>query len=119
MDFMTYIIILLAIYLFYLLFVIARKKALQKFKKSTYVMYLVNVYKIDVDKMNIYFLANMIAIVNSFILATSLYIVSNLKGILAILLGFISVMVLIFGMYHILGTILKKKGDKKCITSKK
>ncbi len=112
MEFITYIIIFLLIYLMYVLFVIARKKALLKFKKSTYAMYLVNVYKIDVEKMNPYFLANMIALVNAFILSTSLFIVCNVKGVLAIVLGLISVMVLLFGMYHILGIILKKKGDK-------
>lgn len=112
MDFKSYLILLIGIYLIYLIFVIFRKKALIKFKKSTYVMYLVNVYKIDIEKIDFKFLANMICIVNSFILSTSLYIVSNIKGILSILIGFITVMVLLFGVYHILGLILKKKGDK-------
>lgn len=112
MEFTTYLIFFIGIYLLYLLFVISRKKALEKFKNSTYVMYLKNVYKIEVEKLNSYLLGNMIAIVNAFILSTSLYIVSNVDGIVGILVGLISVMVLLFGMYHILGLILKKKGDK-------
>jgi len=112
MDIYIYLIVFIAIYLIYVVFVILRKKALLKFKKSTYIMYLVNVYKIDVEKINPYFLANMVTLVNSFILSTSLYVVSNINGLLGILIGFITVMVLLFGMYHILGLILKKKGDK-------
>jgi hypothetical protein len=111
MEFRTYLVLFLLIYLIYIIFVISRKKALEKFKTSTYVMYLVNVYKIDVDKINIKFLANSICLVNSFILATSVFIVSNFKGVLKIILGFLSIMILLFTMYHILGIILKKKGD--------
>jgi hypothetical protein len=112
MEFQTYIITLLIIYLIYFIFVIARKKAVLKFKDSMYVRYLVNVYKINVEQMNSYFLANMVAIVNSFILATALFIVSQFNGLLKMIVGFFSVMILLFGMYHILGMILKKKGDK-------
>lgn len=112
MDFKTYLIVFTIIYLIYVIFVILRKKSLLKFKKSTYVTYLVNVYKIDVESINPYFLAAMVTLVNSFILSTSLYVVSNTKGFIGILVGFITLMVLLFGMYHILGIILKKKGDK-------
>lgn len=112
MDFKSYLLVFTIIFLMYVIFVILRKKSLLKFKKSTYVTYLVNVYKIDVENINPYFLTIMVTLVNSFILSTSLYVVSNVKGMIGILIGFITLMVLIFGMYHILGLILKKKGDK-------
>lgn len=112
MEFTTYLIFFLLIYICYFIFVIARKKAVEKFKTSTYVLYLVNVYKIKVDKINPYILVHMISLVNAFILSTSLYIISNVDGVLGYLLGGISIFGLLFLMYHILGMILKKKGDK-------
>lgn len=117
MDFLTYIFIFLIIYLCYFFFVIMRKKALEKFKTSTYAMYLKNVYKIEVEKMDAHILANKIALTNSFILATSMYYVLNIESkikneVLFILASFFGIMILLFGVYHIVGTILKKKGDK-------
>lgn len=112
MRFTSYLIVFIGIYLIYLIFVILRKKALKKFRKSAYVVYLEKVYKIDVDKINPYILSNMVCIVNAFVIATTLYVFSNLKGALSYLVGFATLFGLIFLMYHILGLILKKKGDK-------
>ena len=117
MSFISYLIVFLIIYLCYFLFVIMRKKSLEKFKTSTYAMYLKNVYKVKIEQMNPYILANELALTNSFVLSTSMYYVLNIEGkikneILFILASFIGIMIILFGVYHILGTILKKKGDK-------
>lgn len=117
MNFISYIMVFLIIYLFYFFFVIMRKKALDKFKDSTYSMYLKNVYKVEVEKMNPYVLANQIAITNSFILSSSMFYVLNIdplikNEILFVLASFIGIMIMLFGCYHILGIILKRKGDK-------
>lgn len=111
MDFMTYLIFFIIIYLFYVIFVITRKKALEKFKTSTYVNYLVNVYKIKVEKINSRFLANMVSLTNAFILSTSLYVICNASGVLQMILAVLFLFALMFFMYHILGLILKRKGD--------
>ncbi len=74
MEFRTYILVFLGIYIFYLLFVVSRKKTREKFKKSSYVSYLVNVYKIDVEKLQATSLASIVTLVNSFILATGIFI---------------------------------------------
>ncbi len=108
----AYLLVFLGIYIIYLLFVVSRKKARESFKKSCYVLYLVNVYKIDVDKINTKMLASMVTCVNSFILATTLYILSNIKGILSIVVAAFSMLLLLFILYHVLGKILKRKGDK-------
>ena len=117
MNFIEYLFIFVIIYLLYFIFVIMRKKALLKFQTSTYALYLKNVYKVKIEQMNPYILANEISLTNSFVLATSIYYVLNIESIiknefLFVLASFVGVMILLFGVYHILGIILKKKGDK-------
>jgi uncharacterized membrane protein len=114
MEFRTYILVFLGIYIFYLLFVVSRKKTREKFKKSSYVSYLVNVYKIDVEKLQATSLASIVTLVNSFILATGIFIAFHWKGVVGILIAFLSMLLLVFFLYHILGKLLKKKsgGEK-------
>ena len=51
------------------------------------------------------------ALTNSFIIATSVAIVSLFKNIfIEIVVGFVTVMALILICYHIIGTIYKKEG---------
>jgi hypothetical protein len=112
MNIIGYLVIFVIFYLMYVFFVIMRKKSLEKFQTSTYIMYLKNVYKVKTEQMNPYTLAHIIALTNSFILATSMYVVCNVDGKWQWIITFVSVMVLLFGSYHIIGKILKKKGDK-------
>ena len=102
------------IYLFYLLFVILRKKKLEKFKDNMYVKYLVNMYQLDLTKINIKSLANIIALVNSFIIASVLYCVSITDNmILQVLLAFAILIPLQILGYYIIGKVYQKKGKCK------
>lgn len=113
MDFIIYVGTFIVIYLMYLLFVILRKKKLEKFKTSTYVSYLINMYKLDLKKMNITILAHEIALINAFILATSLYVFGLFENItVGIVVAILTVFALIFIMYHILGKMYQKKEVK-------
>lgn len=92
------------IYLVYLLTVILRKKKLEKFKKNTYVRYLENIYHIDVNKVGIKKLANVISITNAFIISLTLYIVLITNSLIMEFLLAIAVFIplqLLF--YHIIG----------------
>lgn len=113
MNFSAYLLVFLGIYSLYLLFVVSRKKAREQFKKSSYVLYLVNVYKIDVDRLSAICLASLVAFVNSLILTIGVYIAFHVKGIMGIILTFVSMLLLLFLLYHILGKILKKKSERK------
>lgn len=113
MNFSMYLLVFLGIYSIYLLFVVSRKKAREQFKKSSYVLYLVNVYKIDVNRVSATCLASLVTLVNSLILATGIYIVFNIKGIVGIGIAFASMLLLLFLLYHILGKLLKKKSEGK------
>ena len=105
--FVTFIVV----FLIYLLFVIRRKKYLDKFIKGKEITYLKKVYKIKIKESDYKGIAMLVALTNSFIMATSVTIVSLFKNIfLEILVGFGTVMVLILICYHIIGTIYKKEG---------
>ena len=102
------------IYLIYLFTVILRKKKLEKFKGNAYVRYLEIVYKIDVSKINIKGLANIIALTNAFIIALTLFIITELSKsfIIMFLFAFVVLIPLQLLCYHIIGKIYQKKGRK-------
>ena len=105
--FVTFIVV----FLIYLLFVIRRKKYLDKFIKGKEITYLKKVYKIKIKESDYKGITMLVALTNSFIMATSVTIVSLFKNIfLEILVGFGTVMVLILICYHIIGKLYQKEG---------
>lgn len=102
--------IFIIIYLFYLIFVILRKKKMAQFENNTYISYLTKVYKLDKKKLNIKLLAHIIALSNAFIIATTFIIISYVKNfILMLLLAFIVLLPLQLLVYHIIGKYLKRR----------
>lgn len=109
-EVIIYIVTFLVIFLFYLFFVILRKKKLEKFKQNMYVEYLVRVYKLDINRIRIKDLALAVALVNSFIIATTVFILGFIDHmILKFLLGFLVLIPLQLLMYHIVGKIFEKR----------
>ena len=105
-----YVITLAILFLLYYVFIIKNKRRLKKFSKNTYVNYLVGVYKLDRDKINMKDLAMAVSMVNSFIIATVAFIVGFIDNmILMLVLGFIVLIPLQLLMYHIIGKTFKKK----------
>jgi len=108
----SFVIVFLIIYLTYLFFIILRKSKLEKFKKNTYVNYLVRVNKLDFKKTNIKFLAHVVALTNAFIIALTFIIVSYIDNlILMLLFAFLALIPLQFGMYSIIGYFLKRREE--------
>ena len=120
-NFIFSIIAFILIYLFYLLFVILKNNKLEKFRTNTYVTYLVNVYGLDLKKVNIKVLAHIIALTNALILSSIVFIINYIDNfILKMLLGFIILIPFQFGMYHIIGKMYEKnKQTKKTIRKKR
>lgn len=109
----TYVITFLIVYLIYLLFVVNRKKAIKKIETSMEVKYLVNRYNIDISKFDLKYIANIIALSNSFIMSTVFVIILIVKNfMLRMILGFISLFPVILGVYHLVALYLKKKEGK-------
>lgn len=109
-EIIFYIITMLVLFLLYYIFVILSKKRLKKFSNNTYVTYLINVYKLDKKKINEKQLVMAVIMVNSFIIATTVFIIGFINNlILKFVLGFIVLIPLQLLMYHIVGKIFQKK----------
>lgn len=109
----TYFAVFIIVYLIYLLFVVKRKKSIDKLKNSLEVRFLISRYHINIDNVNIRSLSNKIALCNSFIISTTFIIVLFIKPfILKMVLGFMILFPLILISYHILAKFLLKKEGK-------
>jgi len=121
-EIVFYVVSLVVLFLLYYVFVICNKKRLQKFSKNTYVMYLINVYKLDKEKIGLKQLALSVIMINSFIIATTVFIVGFVDNlILKFILSFIVLIPLQLLMYHIVGKTFEKRfrREKECIILKK
>ena len=110
-EIIFFIVTFVFVYLVYYMFVINKKKSLEKWQNGKEMTYLKTVYKIkiiDLKKM-----ANVIALSNAFIVATTISIVSIFNNFVSqMLIGFVVLIVLILGVYHIIGKYYQKKGKK-------
>lgn len=101
-------------YLFYLIFVISRKKVLKKFPNGKELSYLKLKYKIKITDKNLKGIANTVCLANSFILATVVYIICLFKEfIMQILVSIPITIVLILAIYHLIGTHYSRKQGEK------
>ena len=102
-------------YLFYLIFVLGRKNVLKKFPNGKEMSYLKIKYGIKIDDKNLKKIANKVCLANSFILATTVYVVCLFDNLfLELIVGVVTLVILILLLYHIIGTYYKKKqGGKK------
>ena len=113
-KFMIYGIIFIFLYLCYVLFVILRKKKLEKFSNNTYVKYLENVYQLDMQTIPIKQLAHVIAFANAFIITSTLYIIGITDNyLLKMLLAFVTLIPFQLVVYHIIGKIYQRKHKMK------
>ena len=112
-DLIFSLVTFIIIYLFYVIFVISRKSKLEKMKKNPGVLYLVNKYKIDLEKVNLKVLAHLIALTNAFILSITLFIVSFVDNyFLKILVCFVVIIPFEYIMYMIIGKMYKENRKK-------
>ena len=101
------------VYLVYLFLIVLRKKKVKKYQNSTEVKFLVNRYNINIKKINLKKLANLLALTNSFIIAVTILAVSYINGfILKLMVGFIVLFPMILIFYSIIGKQLSKKYGK-------
>ncbi len=113
-EIIFYLIIFLLVYLFYVVFVLSRKNVLKKFPDGKEIKYLKYKYGIKVSENNIKKLANTIFLGNAFILSTTVFVVCLFDNLLIeIVVGIITLIILILGVYHIIGSYYKKKQGGK------
>jgi len=113
-DLILYLITFGLTYLFYVIFVLCRKNVLKKFPNGKEMTYLKLKYGVTANEKNLKKIANLIFLVNSFILATAVYVVCLFDNLfIEIIVGVVTLILLILVFYHILGTYLKKKQGGK------
>ena len=109
-NFIFYIIIFGVVYLFYFIFVLNRKNVLKNFPNGKEMRYLKFKYGIKVNEKNLKKIANSVFLGNSFILSTTVFVVCLFNNLfLEIIVGLVTLIILMLGVYHIIGTHYKNK----------
>ena len=112
-DLIFYGMVFVILYLSYILFVIVRKKKLEKFSHNTYIKYLESVYQLDMKTISIRQIAHVIAIANSLIITGTLYAIGITDNyVLKIMLAFVVLIPLQLIVYHIIGKCYQMKHKK-------
>lgn len=102
------------IFIIYKVFINRKKEDYENLKKSSEVRLVVKRYDLNMKKIKYKKLLDAIAVANSFIIAFSAVIVMNIKGILlAILVGLVTIMMVTYSVYEIVGRYFKKKSEKE------
>ena len=113
-ELVFYLIMFVLIYLFYVIFVLNRKNVLKNFPNGKEMNYLKLKYGIKVNDKNLKEIANKVFLANSFIMATTVYIVCLFKSLLLqIIVGILVVIILILTIYHLIGSYYRKKQGGK------
>ena len=113
-ELILYLLTFVLVYLFYVIFVLCRKNVLKKFPNGKEIAYLKLKYGIKVNDSNLKKIANLIFLVNSFILATTVYVVCLFDSLfIEIIVGVVTLILLILVFYHLLGTYLQKRQGGK------
>ena len=113
-DLLFYGIVFVILYLSYVVFVIIRKKKLDKFRNNTYVKYLENVYHLDMNTISIKVLAHVIALANATIITTTLWAIGITSNLLfKMLLAFAILIPFQLLVYHIIGKSYQIKHKRK------
>jgi hypothetical protein len=105
-----YVIMFVLVYLFYLVFVLSRKNVLKNFPNGKEMRYLKFKYGIKVNEKNLKKIANSVFLGNSFIISTTVFVVCLFDSLLIeIIVGLATLIILMLGIYHLIGTYYKKK----------
>ncbi len=113
-DLTYFIIVYLITFLFYSLILNRKRKNYKEGKKQMEIEYLVKKFNLDMRKTDYNTLKWATTFINPFIISvTFVAIISIDSFVLSLILGFIIMMLLIYGIYEILGRILKKKEGNK------
>ena len=103
----------MAIYLLYLFTVVLRKNKREKYKKSAQVLFFVKKYNLDFDKVSVTKFANILALSNSFVMATAMLVQEFANNfLLKMLFILITLLPIIYLEQLLIGFYIKKKVGK-------
>ena len=103
------------VYLFYLFFLVIRKREYNPNKVPVELHFLIKKYKLDMGKIKYQSIMNLIGLASAFVIAfTSTFVFRFIKNIyISIIVGAIMLIPLIFITFNFIGTYYKKKGMVK------
>ncbi len=113
MDYLIYFgIIFIIVFLFYFLLLNRIKLKKQNYNKIGEINYLIKKFKLDPKKINYQATANIVALINAFIISFTCVAITifEMKLMWQLLIGFVLLFSLIYSIYEIYGRILVKKG---------
>ena len=116
-DFMM---MFLIIYLVYIFFINKRKANYELLKENDFIKIFVQRYNIDIEKIDYRFLINIIALINSFIIAFTSTIILNIKSIIwSIIVAFVVLFLLVYILFGLAGKYLKNIEKQTKVKMKK
>ena len=115
-DIILFVSVFVIVYLVYFIFVVNRKKSLNKLQDGKELIYLKKCYKLNYSKINIKSIANAIALGNAFVISFVVTIISFFKPfLLQMIIGLILLLPTILLVYHIIGKIYQNKQRRRKI----
>lgn len=109
MFFISYIIFLLI----YIFIINRKRKEYKEGKKQAEISYIINKFKLDMRVTKYNDLKWILTFVNPLIISITYIIVTNVESIvLGSIVGFITMILLVYSSYEIIGRILKRKEEK-------
>lgn len=116
-DFMF---LFLFIYLFNLFYINKFKRDFDKLKKNDPIVIFVLRYDLSLKKLNYVYLINILGLINSFIIAFTATIITNIESLIwSIIVCFVVLCVLVYCLYEIAGSYFKKLESKEKVVKVK
>lgn len=114
LNIISFTIVYIIFLLIYIFIINRKRKDYTNAKKQAEIYYIVNKFKLDMRKTKYNTLKWAVTFINPLIISITFIIVTNIKSyIIGILVGFITLLLLVYSCYEIIGRYLKKKEGKK------
>ena len=115
-----FVLMFLVIYLVYLLFVNRKKSNYYALKENDFIKMFVKRYNINIEKVNYKLLINVIALINSLIIAFTSTIILKIESIIwSIIVAFVVLFLLEYSLFEIVGRYFKKLEGQVKVKEKK
>lgn len=108
------ILIFLVIYIVYSVFLNRKRKNYKDLKKTDEIKLFISRYNLDMRKTKYKEVLTSLTIINSFILSFTTSVVIRINGLMmSIIVGFITILLLIYSLYEITGKYFKRKEEEE------
>ena len=109
-----FLVIFVLVCVFYLFVINRNKKDFNKLKPNDFIRSFVIKYNIDIEKINYNFMINLLAVINSFIIAITSAIIIKIEGFIwSLIVCFVILFILVFVLFDMAGKYIKKTETKE------